>query len=364
MNVVLIFVQLGYGGIEKKIYQISNELAKELKVTSILCIFDSCVNEQAYLDFRKISKVKVFCRDKSIFSWLGFDLYALMIMSIYRPASILSFLDIASVPSAIYAFFNPKAFTVICEDALTSMYTRYHTDAFKTWKLVQAYRMVDYFIVSSSAISNEIANYFGVSLKKIKLIPNWSLLSAQKDEVFNIDKPIDFLFIGRFEYQKNVFLLLKIIYYLTKVKSNIRCVLVGKGSLHSQIQTFIKDHGIEKNITVLISVSEPKEYLLKSRFLLITSHYEGFPLIAAESLSVGTPIISTYYEGVEDVIENNINGFICYTKVDFFKKCLLSLSLNKHLYQSLQSHAITSARKKFSAKNIETYVEILTQNDI
>jgi len=62
------------------------------------------------------------------------------------------------------------------------------------------------------------------------------------------------------------------------------------------------------------------EIINYSSILLMSSSYEGFPMVIAESLTLGTPVISTDVGDISSVVKNGYNGF------------LLPLNYEKHIY--------------------------------
>ncbi|MFR2721860.1 MAG: glycosyltransferase [Thomasclavelia ramosa] len=50
--------------------------------------------------------------------------------------------------------------------------------------------------------------------------------------------------------------------------------------------------------------------MAKSKLMIMTSRTEGTPMSALESLTLGKPIVSTPTDGLNELITNNINGFL------------------------------------------------------
>src|SRR5690606_5258958 len=53
-----------------------------------------------------------------------------------------------------------------------------------------------------------------------------------------------------------------------------------------------------------------------SKILLMTSRFEGTPMIALESIALGTPVVCTRTDGLTKLIDDGINGYIYDTDDD------------------------------------------------
>jgi glycosyltransferase involved in cell wall biosynthesis len=88
--------------------------------------------------------------------------------------------------------------------------------------------------------------------------------------------------------------------------------------------------------------------LAEADYLLLTSDYEVFPLVALEANSVGTPVVIRHYPGCEDVIEHGINGLIFAPNclADEVAEELYRIRENTDLYLTLRktSHSHFSSR--------------------
>ena len=77
--------------------------------------------------------------------------------------------------------------------------------------------------------------------------------------------------------------------------------------LKNKIRTYnVEDSFILRGKTDRID----KEYLKNSAFVM-SSRYEGFPMVLLEAASFGLPLISyDCYSGPKDIIDDGVNGFL------------------------------------------------------
>lgn len=119
--------------------------------------------------------------------------------------------------------------------------------------------------------------------------------------------------VGRLDYQKGFDRLIDawgIIQEEIDLK-DWRLDIYGQGEWQQMLEQRIK----EKKISKTAHINPPtknifKEYQ-KSAFLVMSSHYEGFPMVMIEAMSQGLPVVTYDFKcGPKDIIENEKNGFL------------------------------------------------------
>jgi glycosyltransferase involved in cell wall biosynthesis len=101
------------------------------------------------------------------------------------------------------------------------------------------------------------------------------------------------LFAGRLHPQKDPILLVRAIAALNDL--NIHLLIAGDGELTQEVLSEIGRLGLSGRVTMLGAVSQAKLAQLHrvSDAFVLTSVYEGLPLVALEALASGTPIVTT-----------------------------------------------------------------------
>ena len=120
----------------------------------------------------------------------------------------------------------------------------------------------------------------------------------------------DIIYLGRLTYAKNPERLIKIIRNIKVKGYNIKVAIVGTGELYGKIKKLINDFKLNGNVKLFGYVTNPYKILNDSKILVMTSRYEGTPMVALEAMALGKPIISTPTDGLKDIVRQNKNGFL------------------------------------------------------
>ncbi|OBU42354.1 hypothetical protein AYY26_05310 [Photobacterium phosphoreum] len=110
--------------------------------------------------------------------------------------------------------------------------------------------------------------------------------------------------------------------------------IIGTGDLETELQKKLDEITKRNNIEVerILATDDVNSYYNRSRITILTSLYEGFPNVLAESLTVGTPVVSfDCPSGPAEIINNGINGYLvpCFDCDDFSNKVISLLDDNQ-----------------------------------
>ena len=96
---------------------------------------------------------------------------------------------------------------------------------------------------------------------------------------------------------------------MSKKYDKIKLILIGYGEERKNIIKLAKHLNIYDKILIIKKTDNPYSYIRKSKLLILTSLYEGFPNILVESLTIGTPVISTNMNsGASEILLNGKGG--------------------------------------------------------
>lgn len=120
----------------------------------------------------------------------------------------------------------------------------------------------------------------------------------------------DVVFLGRLCWEKNPERLMRVIDILIKSHPNVRVAVIGSGDYDGRVREMAKELNIDKNVDFLGFVSNPLKILHDSKVMIMTSIREGTPMCALEAMTLGVPIVSTSTDGMKDLIDDGITGFL------------------------------------------------------
>ena len=161
------------------------------------------------------------------------------------------------------------------------------------------------------------------------------------------------IFIGRLVEDKGIKYLLKIWETFKKTENNWSLTIIGKGPLQEFIENEIKNRKI-KDIQLLGTKKNVSPYLENASILLMTSIFEGFPLVLSEAMSRGcVPIAFNSFSSIKDIIDHKINGILIPPfDIKLYVKSLLYITHNQFILNQLAVKAQEKAQT-FSLHRVE-----------
>jgi len=86
--------------------------------------------------------------------------------------------------------------------------------------------------------------------------------------------------------------------------------LLGEGPQRALIEQFILENHLEDSVKLLGFKQNPYPYIAGANLTVCASHAEGFSLAVAESLVLGTPVLTTRCEGPVELLANGKYGVV------------------------------------------------------
>lgn len=225
-----------------------------------------------------------------------------------------------------------------------------------------AYRYFNFVPVAiSSIVKKSVMEFYHI--KDVPLILNGvDIKKYQVSKKQNGNEIIKLIHVGRFSPVKNHNLLIDALKIVSDKKDNVKLYLVGDGELRKEIEDKIIRLNLTDKVELLGIREDIPNLLANSDIFVMSSDWEGLPLVLLEALAAGLPIISTDVGGVPDIIENNVNGILVKPNDSIsLSKAIINLSENKELREKMSEiNKIYSL--KFDIKNTQHEYENLYLN--
>lgn len=124
--------------------------------------------------------------------------------------------------------------------------------------------------------------------------------------------PFHLLNIGRLVSAKGHRILLSALEMLLSQKRHLILNLVGDGPEHDRLHQEVIKRKLDKYVKFLGSLnqSEVLEQYRQADLFILTSFAEGIPITLMEAMSMEIPCISTYVNGIPELITHQVNGIL------------------------------------------------------
>ena len=114
--------------------------------------------------------------------------------------------------------------------------------------------------------------------------------------------------LGVFRTQKRLNTWLEIFAIVSKQYPNVRGILVGDGPLKKDIILQVKALGLEQIVFLPGIQSNANDWYAAMDIFMMTSEFEGLPLALLEAMSCECAVVATNAGGINEVVEDGING--------------------------------------------------------
>jgi glycosyltransferase involved in cell wall biosynthesis len=172
------------------------------------------------------------------------------------------------------------------------------------WMEHFAYRYADIGVVASYHDKQYVCSKYRISRGKIEVLYNY--INTAIFRPTNCEKYTDrMIFVGRLDSQKNLFSLLDAV-----SKTEFTLDIYGKGELRDELERKVRKLNIEVNFMGVVPNHELPQVLNRYRYYILPSLYEGMPKTLLEAMACGLVCIGTNVEGINEVIEDGVNGYL------------------------------------------------------
>lgn len=178
-------------------------------------------------------------------------------------------------------------------------------DKWRTRSDERLVRRFDRFVV----LTQEDRQYWG-DLPNIQVIPNAAM---RLKNVYADPSVKRVLAVGRLDYQKGFDKLIRA-WKLVKEDSELsdwKLDIFGQGEWRDRLLNEINEYGLEDSVKIHPPTTDIGQEYVTSSILVMSSNYEGFPMVMIEAMACGVPAVSFAFKcGPKDIIRHQENGLV------------------------------------------------------
>lgn len=216
-------------------------------------------------------------------------------------------------------------------------------------------RKFDRFVV----LTEEDAQMWG-EMPNIRVIPNAANFIADRYSDCSAKRVIA---VGRLDYQKSFDRLILVWEKVHEKMPDWRLDIFGQGEWKEMLQHMIDERGLQDVVKLNAPTKNIGGEYAESSMLVMSSHYEGFPMVMIEAMACGLPAVCFDFKcGPRDIIQPEENGMIVPDgDIDGLAEAMISLmkdeELRKRMGENAKRVVETYSEEKVMSKWLQLYEE-------
>ncbi len=339
MKKILFFIDtLGYGGAEKVLVNLVNNMDKTKFDITLMTLFDSGVNKQ-YLN----SDIKYKFIFKKVFNGNVLFLRMFTPRFLYKKF-------VKDDYDVVIAYLEGNTTRILsgCNDNSVKKIAWLHVEMsektlFYPWgskqKCIRGYGKFDKIVgVSKTVIESFVKNtkkWDNLCVKYNTVDTDYIKDKSKEnvdDVIFDSNK-LNVISVGRLINQKKYDRLLRIHKRLIDNGVVHNLFILGIGEKKAQLQAYINDNNLNESAHLIGFRDNPWKYVKNSDLFVCSSEKEGFSTAVSESIIVGTPVVTTRCSGMDEMLDDGRYGLIVDNNEDALYEGMYSLLTNKSKLQ-------------------------------
>lgn len=360
MKNICIFNNLYYkGGGERVASLLMNELSKN---NNVLCIIPKNPNKKLAYTLNKNIKIKILYSGNKKLKYNPLKLIFLLFKTnkIIRKNKIEVIINIGNA-GVIFSYFVSRFMDIkIIYAEQSNLNNKIYNNFFQ--------RIFQYFIIKFDKIitltQKDKINYiqkFNLSENKVDYIYNFiddELLHLKNEYDTNSKKIIT---VGRFDKVKGYDRLIKIAKKILEKNIDWEWHIYGDGEEFENIKSLIKKSKIENRLILKGKVDNIYVLYKKYSFYVMTSYYEGLPMVLLEAKANNLPLISFDIEtGPSEIIRNGIDGYLIENNdLEQMEERINYLIENKNIRKAFSDRSKENLKKFEKNKIIDQWINLI-----
>ena len=213
-------------------------------------------------------------------------------------------------------------------------------------------RKFDRFVV----LTHEDREMWG-EMPGIRVIPNAANFIAEKYSDCTAKRVIA---VGRLDYQKSFDRLIQVWEKVHQQMPDWRLDIFGQGEWQEMLQGMIDERRLQETVKLNGPTKNIGQEYSESSMIVMSSHYEGFPMVMIEAMACGLPAVSFDFKcGPRDIIKEGENGLVVKDgDIDGLAKTMMTLMRDDELRRKMGENAKRVVETFSEAKVMDKWVRL------
>ena len=154
--------------------------------------------------------------------------------------------------------------------------------------------------------------------------------------------------------------------HVVKKHKDWKLCIIGDGEEKQNLITLINTLQINDSVEIKPPTQNIELEYINSSIYIMTSRYEGMPMVLIEAMACGLPVVSfACQSGPSDIISNGIDGYLVENRNEeqLIQK-LEELITNNHLRKEMGKNAIKKSMNFDQRYIMEKWIKLINTKDL
>lgn len=166
--------------------------------------------------------------------------------------------------------------------------------------------------------------------------------------------------VARLKPQKNHDLLIEAFERFRRARPEFVLVVAGDGQDRARLTGMVRERGLGERIRILGPRADVDAFYAAAELFALSSRREGFPNVGLEAMAFGLPFVTTPVSGVDEFVQDGLNGFVAAAEPDAFAAALeRAAALPPAARARMSAACIETARRFDMAVIVRKYEDFL-----
>lgn len=173
--------------------------------------------------------------------------------------------------------------------------------------------------------------------------------------------------VGKLTYQKGYDVLIDVWKIVAGSYKEWTLAIVGDGEDRDMLEEKIKHNDLEESIEILPSTLQIADEYLKSSIYVMTSRYEGMPMVLIEAMVCGLPVVSfSCKSGPSEIVKDGEDGFLIpegdnYLFAEKLEHLMEDIDLRRRMGERGRRNVVRFSEEKIMKQWCDLFKDVLSK---